>query len=1404
MASTEVVVYKLIIENDRSIKSMKQLVDQQKELKKQIFSATDAGSENFEKLRKKIKENQKVITDFNRDLRNSKSIAQRVSEGVTKSFKQVGAVIAAAFTVGAIADFGKSIVELTSTINDGFARVNTVAQLSQDELEAFKEKAIEIGKQGSSALEEIPDALFDIVSATGDVDVSLDILETAVLSADAGFGSLGATSNALVNIMNAVGVANITSAEAADILFATQKEGVASFDELAKVIPNVIPAAQSVGFSFEEVSASLATLTKSGLDANASATSLRALFSSFTNKGKLENLNSALEGVGASVFDSEGKLRGLTEIVADFDKVLAQATSDEERTKLFANLKLDQNSIKALQGLINNVDTFDQISESVNSASDGLGELQTQLQLSENGTRTLGKAQNEFKAELLELGQVVTPIVEDAQLRFFEAAQKLVGILNDTIEFFQKNEAAAKALKGVLTTLAAFFGGKLLTSIFGFAKASKLLATGLTLLKSPLKGVVLLVKGLGVAIRANPLGALITAIGIAVTLWDIFADKAEIASSITKEFSANSEALAGELDTINANMAKQVTQANNLFEQLKDTNLTQEQRKVIIDQINEQYKDYLPNLLTEASSLKEIEAAQKAVNAALTQSFTLKIQEATQADALNEKIKFQQESFKSLSEVAKASGKDLGNSFLEFQQIVESLSDSSDGLNASLAASLTGYNFDVVDLGSDRLNLLVKSIRKVSDELITSVVTLSDGSQVIRATPISQFLKQVASDTGKFNQAIDDSSETIDRLTSSLGGATSAVSGIGSATKKTAKEVSAAAKKMEDEYKRLLEIITTTQDVEIKTAETVFVQRKRFLNELLDASNLTEEQRFALIKQLSEEEKRLKLTVRDATKKSLSDQLELARNFNKDSKDLTITNKLNQQKNESQFVEFVIKERIRLEKAKERISREELDAGLTRLSNEMQSAEQEISIFKLKFKKRKSVLQGAGVEEKQIEEERLRGVVQIQEKFGVEVISAAERISKATASIEFSQGEQSVEDKKQFELAKLNATLQRQQAELQLLEELGNADEARLAELRAAIAKTTAQIQNDFGEAGFSFKAFSDNFSELTSKALEFTGQLQELFNQSAELSMQALDRQAERAQLNVDRVQGELNVIDDRIATANATQKAALIEEKRDIQIRFDEETKGAKAVEDEKEALRKESFERNQTFSIISAVVNGAVAVTKAIAELGPIAGPIAGALTAAITATQVALIASQKFALGGLVGADKEHAVTMWATGGGIPVKFPSRRGGVIKGPSHAQGGVKFSAGGQLNEAEGGEFISSVASTRMFLPIYESLNNLGNRLASNTKVSRVASITRVPRNNHFAAGGLVTTAFVTRAEFAKFAVEIASQSNEVNQTLLRTNELLATQRGIIFSMSEFEKKNLEFKNREISDDE
>lgn len=51
-----------------------------------------------------------------------------------------------------------------------------------------------------------------------------------------------------------------------------------------------------------------------------------------------------------------------------------------------------------------------------------------------------------------------------------------------------------------------------------------------------------------------------------------------------------------------------------------------------------------------------------------------------------------------------------------------------------------------------------------------------------------------------------------------------------------------------------------------------------------------------------------------------------------------------------------------------------------------------------------------------------------------------------------------------------------------------------------------------------------------------------------------------------------------------------------------------------------------------------------------------------------------------------------------------------GGMFKGASHANGGVKFAVGGRIHEAEGGEAIINKRSTAMFKPMLSAMNQAG----------------------------------------------------------------------------------------------
>ena len=142
---------------------------------------------------------------------------------------------------------------------------------------------------------------------------------------------------------------------------------------------------------------------------------------------------------------------------------------------------------------------------------------------------------------------------------------------------------------------------------------------------------------------------------------------------------------------------------------------------------------------------------------------------------------------------------------------------------------------------------------------------------------------------------------------------------------------------------------------------------------------------------------------------------------------------------------------------------------------------------------------------------------------------------------------------------------------------------------------------------------------------------------------------------------------------------KMAALERKKDNEVR----------------EVKKKQFRLEKANNIAMALINGAQAIAKVTAQTG--IGAIAAApLTSALIAAQIATILSQKFvgAKGGIIpGGEQKFA-----------------EGGMVVGPSHAQGGVKFAVGGRVAELEGGEAVINKRSTAMFRPQLSAMNAAG----------------------------------------------------------------------------------------------
>jgi len=1312
--------------------------------------------EAYDALAKKIQTNNLKITDLNRELRGSKSIAERFREGAVAAFKDVALQITGA--VGAVQGFNaiKNLGQEFLSIEKGFAKVNTVAQLSTEELSNLKGEVLDLARQSNVELETIPDALFTIQSATGDVGESQSILAASLRAAKAGFGELQTTAQAGVGIFGAVKNQVSGIDEVFDTLFRTQKEGLLTFGDLSQEFPKVVPSIQALGAGFQESAAALATFTKFGFNANQGATALDATLKGLAKTQVQKNLKE----IGVSVFDAAGKTRPLVAIVGDLTKSLDGLT-DKERLEKLGSIGLDENAAKGLNSLSSNLKVFGEVSDSIVNGS--AGELDRQFAASANTADDLQIAINNLKVDLIqELGPAFETVTR--------IGISLVGGLGDLIRFMFRNKDIILVLAGAYATLnaskiqSAFLDslntkGTVLNTVATAANtvAQNVAATSLKVATAAkaaygfatdvLTGKIALATAaqrvLNLVMSANPFGLVIAGATALAATFIILANR-------TKELTHEQQLQVELGNAVSEAYGKETAQSAALFSVLKSETATREQRNKAMELLNKQYGQYLPSLLTEASSLKDVEAAQNAVNAALMEKVRLQIQEQKITEISG---KQQQALFEGTTELQKATKltqaqiqdalNAVSNTFkrVNADQIVQIglATDSFEGtldavtklsgVGPEVQASLdkikaSGVAFEFLGLAGvvsatnkemETVNNFFSDqapIQVMSDSL--SDVTQSFGDAADNVKILNEQIaalkeKQQLSTTAKEWSAIEKEINKVERAIAKITGESKGDKKITDEAKKAEQQ---RLKDIEDSYVKLSELRKQLADSEVDqiandTIRAIHEEELRYagrLQAILDGSAAI------LAQENSTEEQRLQA-------QQITDKL--------------IENEA--AKHEELLLD--IQRKAGEKETAERKAQEEERRGVQAdiLNTELATIDAQIE------------LAGKNLEKK-------RELFDQEKKLRLDLLSIEEQVALSSlTNEEESQGKREVL-MRSFAAKRLQVVKESDDELLALQKEKGSV----LSQVLGISDEEIGQFKAVFEDiAAFALENIEQGFEarkKLIDEALKQTDE--RIANTSKLIEEQAAkieDLEAQLATATGDRRQRLIQQIERarEAEKALAATQAAGEKRKQDLL----EETA---AIEAKQAKIRKAQ-------AMAQVVVNTAVGISRAIADVPKVdfgvSTGILIALYAALGAAQLAAIAAQKFAKGGLLN-----------------------EGGILQGPSHAQGGIPIAipSQGRMVEAEGREAIINALATD---------RNADALMAINADRGKT-KFDLMPRRGFFADGGMVspvnTQAILNSLESNK-AVALLAQLVESNSVIaaknfspvLDTKQLTDTQR-------------------------
>jgi TP901 family phage tail tape measure protein len=229
---------------------------------------------------------QELLIRINGSAKNFIDELDRVNkktEDLQKGLRTVAKVSTAAF-VGLAAAIGGTVARFSS-FEKGFTNVQTLLDKSSfstktltEGIEGLKSEVLALGSTSGENFETLNKGLFDIISATGDAENAMGVLESATELAIAGGTDVSVAVDGLTTSIKAFGLETSDANVIAEKFFIAQKGGKTTVAELSSSIGLAASSAAAYGISLDEVLAASSAATLAGIKTNSTFSGLKAVF----------------------------------------------------------------------------------------------------------------------------------------------------------------------------------------------------------------------------------------------------------------------------------------------------------------------------------------------------------------------------------------------------------------------------------------------------------------------------------------------------------------------------------------------------------------------------------------------------------------------------------------------------------------------------------------------------------------------------------------------------------------------------------------------------------------------------------------------------------------------------------------------------------------------------------------------------------------------------------------------------------------------------------------------------------------------------------------------------------------------------------------------------------------------
>jgi len=426
-----------------------------------------------------------LLVRFGTDIDSLKAGFQKADAIIDKhqkDFKKAGKIMVAAGAtitgmvagvVKAYADFDKSLTESTAIMGD----------VSDDMKKKMADAAKEMSENSTFAAKDLAQAYYYLASAGMDAEQSIAALPVVTKFAQAGAFDLATATDLLTDAQTALGLSSKDAKEnqenlikVSDVLVKANTLANASVQQFSEALTNKAAAALvNVNKGMEEGVAVLAAYADKGVKGELAGQRLTMMLNGLddaTSKNK-----KAWDAYGISLYDSNGEMRSIADIIKDMEDRLSTMTTEQKQATL-AQLGFNMRTKDSILTLMGSSEKIRNWTKELKTAG-GTTEDVANKQL-KSLTNQLTIAKNTIVNTAISLGEQLAPTIVEVAGKIKAIIEKVRDWIKEHPEL-TKNIALTAAKVGILLT----FLGPIAMMLPGLVSGFTLLAGAFSAMTGP-------------------------------------------------------------------------------------------------------------------------------------------------------------------------------------------------------------------------------------------------------------------------------------------------------------------------------------------------------------------------------------------------------------------------------------------------------------------------------------------------------------------------------------------------------------------------------------------------------------------------------------------------------------------------------------------------------------------------------------------------------------------------------------------------------------------------------------------------------------------------------------------------------------------------------------------------------